>query len=403
MITDQSHKKIRFAIIVSSILKEPLACLYPLLPFFLLKDLSATALHIVLYSSLKPIASFFSFYFSEVIAHQRMTLKSAMIWAGILARLCFIPALIYDDVNLYIFGSTMYMIFTRSETPAWMEAIKINVFRDKWEKTFSTGSILSYVTSVFITIFFVASIEISSTSWKYSFLGALCLGMLAVVVQALLIENDREVKVVSKDRNSGLIEPVKGAISLLRSQPDFARFQGAFMIGGLGLMIIQPVIPIYFTEVLSLKYSDLMIAFCVWKALGFVSTTPLWNRLIKRIAFSSLVFLVLCGFSLFSLFLIFSSLSINAIYLAYFVFGVSQAGSHLVWHMSGPIFSKDDSSTSYTSVNVVMVGIRGLVGPMLGWLLMFAFHPTGIFFVSMLLCLSGQLFYLVRRAEKKIA
>ena len=37
-----------------------------------------------------------------------------------------------------------------------------------------------------------------------------------------------------------------------------------------------------------------------------------------------------------------------------------QAGSELSWNMSGPLFSKQEESSSYTSVNIVTAGIRGL-------------------------------------------
>ena len=56
-------------------------------------------------------------------------------------------------------------------------------------------------------------------------------------------------------------------------------------------------------------------------------------------------------------------------YLAYIVYGVAQGGSHLCWHMSGPIFARNENSAMFSSVNVVMVGIRGCIGPPLGGLL----------------------------------
>lgn len=396
MISVQSFKKIRLAIILSSILKEPFHCLYPILPFLMLRDLNASALSLTIYAMLKPVASFFSFYFSELISHQRMTLKSAMLWTGLLARLSFIPALIFEDIALFIFGSTMYMIFSRAEMPAWMEVIKKNVFREKWEKTFSNGSILSYVVGVFFTLFYVSQFKSSWIIWKSAFAISLVLEMCAVFIQALLIDNDHEVVVLSKETKKSVIEPVKGVFKLLKEEPEFARFQWSFMLGGLGLMIIQPVIPLYFTDVLAFDTSNLLIAFSVCKALGFVSTTPLWNRLIKKLSSGAFISLVLVGFALYSAFLIAASITPQALFLAYLIFGISQAGSHLVWHLSGPMFSKEQSSPRYSAVNVVMVGLRGLIGPALGYLLLFVVSPIAVFVFSVFLCLSGNLFYLLK-------
>jgi len=46
-----------------------------------------------------------------------------------------------------------------------------------------------------------------------------------------------------------------------------------------------------------------------------------------------------------------------------------QGGSELGWKMSGPVFSKKDDSTPYSSINVLAVGIRGCIFPYFGTLL----------------------------------
>ncbi len=400
MITNLSYKKTRLAIIIASILKEPFACIFPLLPFFLLKDLEAITSHIVLLSMLRPISAFFSFYFSEFVSRKSITLKSAILWSGVLASCGFIPALLTDDIFLYIFGATIYMIFTRAQIPAWMEVIKTNISKEKWEKSFSLGSIISYSTGVLYTILFARMMDSYPMAWKIPFALALGLGVIAIVVQAALIDNDQVIQKETFGLKDKLYSPIKDSFILMREKGEFRRFQWAFMIGGIGLMIIQPVIPIYFTGSLQIKYSDLMIAFCICKALGFVFTTPFWNTLLKRISHAMFVVLVLLGFALFSFLLVFSSLTLHSIFLAYFIYGVAQAGSHLIWHLSGPLFSGEESSSRYSGVNIVMVGVRGLIGPVIGWCLMQTIQPLSIFVMSMGLSLVGAGYYFFASTKK---
>jgi MFS family permease len=394
MITAVSNRKTKQAIIIAAILKEPFICIYALLPFFLLKDLGAISLQIVIYTMLRPVSSIFSFYLSELISRNAVTLKNALLWTGILARLSFIPALLTDSVSLYILGSTLFMIFSRAEIPAWMEIIKKNVYKDNWEKSFSLGSIISYSSGVLLTVFFATFMDSGPLAWKYIFAVSLLMGAIAICFQAFLVDNDQVVATTSKKIKKSIAAPIKDAILLMSKKREFRSFQIAFMIGGLGLMIIQPVIPIYFTSILSIKKSDMMVAFCICKALGFVLTTPLWNTMIKKVEPATFIVFVLFGFALFSFFLIFSSISLSLIFMAYLIYGIAQAGSHLIWHLSGPMFSGEESSARYSGVNIVMVGIRGLIGPVFGGMLLLFLHPIYIFSLSMILCMSGGIFYL---------
>ncbi len=402
MITNLSYKKTRMAIIIASVLKEPFACIFPLLPFFLLKDLHSASSEIVLLSMLRPVSAFFSFYFSEHVTRKSVTLKNAMIWSGLLSFAGFIPALLTDNSFFYIFGATVYMIFTRAQIPAWMEVIKTNISKEKWEKSFSLGSIISYSTGVLYTIIFSAMMDSYTMSWKIPFAFALILASAGIFFQAALIDNDHTVEKGSLGLKEKLYNPIKDSLILMREKREFRHFQWAFMIGGLGLMIIQPVIPIYFTTTLQIKYSNLMTAFCICKALGFVCTTPFWTRLLKSISHSGFVVMVLVGFALFSFLLIFSSITIECVFLSYFVYGVAQAGSHLIWHLSGPLFSGRESSARYSGVNIVMVGIRGLIGPLMGWILMQMLSAVSMFVTSMVLSLAGAAYYLYASMKKEV-
>jgi hypothetical protein len=63
-----------------------------------------------------------------------------------------------------------------------------------------------------------------------------------------------------------------------------------------------------------------------------------------------------------------------------------QAGSELSWNMSGPYFAKDLDSSSYSSLNVLTVGIRGCIAPVIGTLIGSLTNTTVVMSIALLLC-----------------
>ena len=165
-------------------------------------------------------------------------------------------------------------------------------------------------------------------------------------------------------------------------------------------MIIQPVIPMFFSETLKLSYRDLIIAYSICKGFGFVLTSPLWSRYMGILSVGRFTSIVLAGFALFSLMIAFGIYSPIWVYFAYFVYGVAQAGSHLIWHLSGPVFADKEESSRYSGVNIVMVGVRGMLGPPLGGLLAALFGPLFVLYLSVIFCLSGVSSMLVRAPKR---
>lgn len=394
--------KTRRAILWSSLLHEPFSSLYPLLPFILLKSLGATAFQIVLLTMLKPVSSIFSLYWSEKISQNRHTLRMSLLGAGILARIPFMFVLFFDNVWLFIVASTAYMLFSRAGIPAWMEILKVNLPDKIREKSFSFGSALGYAEGVFIAIGIGSLLDRSIFSWKIFFGGAILLGLVALVIQAFLPVGEKKEKTEPLEPLSwkeSFLRPWQDCFDLMRNRSDFRRFQWAFMVGGFGLMVIQPVIPIFFTETLAISYRDLMIAYSVCKGLGFVLTSSLWSRALSYLSIGMFTSFVLLGFALFPLLIVAAIIHPFWIYAAYFVYGIAQAGSHLIWHLSGPLFAEGEKSSRYSGVNIVMVGVRGILGPPLGGLLASICGPIAVFVISATFCISGITALFVRAPE----
>ena len=180
------------------------------------------------------------------------------------------------------------------------------------------------------------------------------------------------------------------------------RYQLGFMLGGSGLMLMQPALPIFFIGELSLSYTTLAIAIATCKGAGFISTSRIWAFLMKRMGIYTLSAVVTFLSFLFPLVLLAAKFQVFWIYVAYLVYGIMQAGSELSWHMSGPLFACDEDSSAYSSTNVIAVGVRGLFAPICGVILYKQTSPALALLLGGVFCLAAcfQLLVSERKAQE---
>jgi hypothetical protein len=69
--------------------------------------------------------------------------------------------------------------------------------------------------------------------------------------------------------------------------------------------------------------------------------------------------------------------------------------------MSGPIFSNEQDSSPYSTANILLVGIRGCIAPILGAALFYLTNSSTVLLFGSILCiLSYQ--YLVRYSKQSL-
>ncbi len=282
------------------------------------------------------------------------------------------------------------MMLYRGVVPAWMEILKLNMPEAGQKQVFAYVNTLMYVGSGLLPIAFGWLLDDFSQSWRWIFPITALLSFCSIILQLRIPIPPSSIPPPPQTQPIAvhhLWQPWIDAWRLILSRSDFARYQLHFiLLGGAGLMIIQPALPELFMGSSHLSFTEVATAIGLCKGLGYVLTTPLWTRAMHRIdlfRFSSYVtFLAM----LYPLCLIAATTHISWFYIAYLLYGVMQVGSELSWHLSGPIFSKNEDSSLFSSVNVVSVGLRGCVMPFLGWLLFTLFGPIPV------LCLCGGLF-----------
>jgi MFS family permease len=345
------------------LLNSPFWGIYSLLPTIIYKDLGATALDIAILTAIRPLVSLLSLYLGAALEKRREWLIPGIVLATILGHLPFMFCPFIDHPSYFILAFGLYIGIARGIVPGWMEVLKLNVPETSRGHVVSLGSLMGYLGNCFLPLVFGYYMDLIPGSWRIVFPITALISCLSILFQMRISIPKGS---ASAPIPLSLTGPWKTSFEILKRRDDFRFFQIGFMFGGAGLMVMQPALQIYLVDIFKLNYMEITIATCFFKGLGFLIASPFFSNAYKSVTpfyFGSVV----TGLAIFfPLFFLQSAVHIGFLYLSYFIYGVMQAGSELIWHLSGPLFSRDEDSTAYSNVNVLTVGIRGAFAPLLG-------------------------------------
>lgn len=376
----QSYSKLY---LLNRVLCSPLEILFTLLVFILSKNLNALAYQLTLIACLKPITSFFAFYASSVIFDKPQRIRRYLFINSLIG--C-VPCLFYPFVKnvwFYIASYTLFMITMRAASPAWIEVLKSTFKTQELSKIFSKGTSITYGMTIFFPPICCFFMDQNENLWRYLFMGFAILHLLNIGLISLIKPNAKI------SFSNTFVNPLKQGWSLLLAKPALIHYQLLFFLGGVGIIMAQPILPQFFKDNLNLSYTQLGMAFSFCKGISFVLTSSTWAKYANRLSLYHLNCFVNLFTSLFFAFIWSSQFEINLLYLAYLFYGTMQAGCEMSWNLSGPFFSGKEESTIYSSLNLAFVGIRGCICPFLGYLLFINTNANVVFATSCAISLIG--------------
>lgn len=387
---DTLHSKTRKALLWMNLSHEPFVVLYALLPFILRKDLNASLLQISVLAALRPVLPIFSFYWSANLTHRKHQLRSNLIGAWVLARVPFLFIPWIDQVWYVIFCCAVYEFFNKSGIPALIEILKINIPKEAREKTYTFYFVLSFLESILLGLFIGGLLDLYPNAWQVLCSLTAVIGLSSLFMQMKVpIPQDVVLPLPPTPIKTRIIQPWKEAFFLMKKRPDFAKFQYGFMMGGFGLMFIAPSLSIFYVDKLQLAHSQLITGRSILMGVGIVLSSYFWRKALSNRSVPDLTLRILLGFSLFPFVLLLSTWNIHWFYIAFVLYGIAQAGSHLLWNLSGTLFAKEEDSSQFSRVNILMLGLRGIIAPALGGILCKLIGPTFVLVLGSLCCLSG--------------
>lgn len=388
----QESRKTRSALLWMNVATEPFVSLYTLIPFILRKDLGSSLFEISLFIMLRPVLSVFSFYWSAYLKEGKGRLIANLVSACFLAYLPFLFFPWSGQFAFLLFASAMYQLFSKAAIPSLIEVLKRNIPKAPREHAFSLFFIVSFIESGILGLILGGLLDSGAVDWKMLFFFAAILGLSSILFFTRLRVPQLPVPLVTSSSPS-LAHPWKESFRLMREKRDFAHFQGIFMVGGSALMLMAPALSSYYSDTLALSYTELTTARFIFMAMGVAGSSLLWKKGLSHIPLLKLTLWVLIGFGLFPITLLMAQIDLWFFYLAFFIYGIAQAGSHLIWNLSGTFFAAEADSSPYTRVNILLLGLRGAVMPLLGGLLCDFLGPTPVLLLGLGLCIFGAKYF----------
>lgn len=384
----------RSAFLWTRILSTPFYVLYTLLPYILYKDVGASLLEVTTFIVLKPACSLIAPYWSVWIVKRPNKMIANLAWANILKFLPFLLIPFIDSVAYFTLASLIYIILGRGVMPAWIEILKLNIPNESRAKIFGYGQAFDYLGIALFPLLFGWMLDSYHESWRLLFSGAAIVGILSTwflwrLPQHEIVEMTPAIQKQSIGESllASLKSPWIVSLDLLKKRSDFARFQMGFMLGGSGLIILNPALPVFFNDTLHLSYKETCLAIAFCKGIGYAAATPFWIKKFEQLDIFRFCTYVTFLAALFPLVLYFAEWHLSLLWVAYLGYGIMQAGSELSWNLSGPTFSMEKDSSLYSQTNIVTQGIRGAIVPYLGFLLCQTWGATSALAAASLLCL----------------
>lgn len=402
-----SEKKTRSAYLWTQVLNTPIWALFNIFQYIIYKDLHATPLQITLIITLKPLVSLLSIYWGSFVENRRDRLLPNVIWARVLSSIPFFFFPFIDNIWFFIASFGCYMMLARGAVPAWMEILKLNTPKPSRAKLFATGALVGHAGNCLCPLAIGWLLDGYFQSWRWLFPATALLSLYSVCLQRNIpmppAEPQEEAMPETKNVAAQFTAPWKNGWTLMRQRRDFAKFQFGFMLGGAGMMISHPILPQFFIDVLHLSYTEMSFAVNCCKGIGYILATPIWTYYFNKtniFQFSAFPPLWIC---LFTIFLLAAQYHIAWLFLAYICYGITQAGGELSWNLSGPIFSGERESSTFSNVNILTVGLRGCIFPPLGSLLHALFTTPFVIATGGLLCLLSNRHLLLESSRIHVA
>lgn len=393
--SDLNVKVATRAYLWNRILGIPFFAIFEVFIFILLKELQASTWEITAVLSLRPISALLAPYWSSMIHNRQDLIKNNLLWANFLRYMPFLFFPIFNKTWLFILAIGFYWVITQGMTPAWMEVVKQYLPKGKREKLCSKGLNINYLGKLLIPVLFGILLDKLTGLWIWIFPITAMIGIFSSLfifqIPTISVSVDSEPRSITQ-----LIQrPWRDSLNLLTSNSSFKIFQKGFFLGGAGLMLIQPAISLFFVDELNLSYTTMATALTMMKGVGFIAASSFWVHKFKNQHIFQMCIVITSIACAFPLLILSSYYSVVIIYFAYFLYGVMQSGSELAWNMSGPVFSQEESSSAYSTTNLLAIGVRGVVFPYLGALIFtIASTQVVLLFGSFLIGSAVLLFYL---------
>ena len=405
---------------------------FTLAAFVLTKSFNASPMQIGVFTQMSVVVLLLGIVGAELVEGRDK--RPFILWLGLAGRGTMLLFLFCYSTWSFMLIAGVFYLFNALLMPAvfsmWQSNVSSEVRNRLWGLTVTITTIASMSAAYLAGLL----LDWNPASFRWVFAGAGVLAMLAIFILTIsplrgLYKLNKPPEPLSLTRL--FAQPVRRFVTLLATDRKFAGFEGAFMLYGLALMVLFPVIPIYMDQVAGMGYAQAGIASGILGQICVIFLAPVWGRVMDRTGAMFLCMTVMAILALFPAILLiglFASQSVPlaeflgamlavappsssqllvslwsqapvvAVYVGYFVFGIAMSGINVAWSLAPVAFAGSKDASSYSGAHVTLTGVRGMVGPLAGALVLkyLGFAPVLIISATLFSCASVGMFLLRR-------
>lgn len=373
-----------------------------LFPFVLAKSLGAPGWLVTLSVMLETSGMALGLYWAQLMAAGGR--RRWLFWGGVGGRLVLVAALVVQTAGAFVALLAVVYFFIALVYPAQNSILQENIRPHRRGEVYGRGAMVQHLTAAATSLAVGAVLQGDPDlfRWVYPVLGVLGFGFPLILsrlprpagTETPAIEPPAK---VAHDRvATTVIEPFREMRDVFRRDPAFAWYETNFSIYGVAFIMLAPVVPLYFTEAWRLDYQDISLSRVLIGSLGIALLGPAAGRLMDHIKPARLCALSFGWMTLFPLLLAFGVVLLPltpaaAAYLAFAIYGVGMAGVNLGWNVGSIAFAPPGKGAHYQGIHVAMVGVRGILAPILGYALLRWLGYREVFLMAALLFLTASL------------
>ena len=279
--------------------------------------------------------------------------------ATAVGALLLLPAAFAAGGGLFVLLVAGCLLLFNGRLPFLTAIHEQNYHPSRRGRRFAFGALLTVVAALLFDLIFGALVEQDLALFRPMVVAAAGL----LLVQAVLL-----VFVPSKPTSRADRNPFAG-LKLVREDKVFGRMLLAWFILGFANLFTLPLRVVYLAEAdrgLGLSpFMVVLIAGLIPQATRLVFNR-VWARVCDRL--NLVVFRILLAVSIGTgIFLYFLTSSIPIIIIGNILISVSMAGGPIIWHTWVTRIAPPGQSHVYMSVHVFLTGVRGTIGPLVGF------------------------------------
>ena len=365
--------------------------LFLLAPSILRREMQATKLIITIFIMLMPVSSLFSIYFSQLLTKNPTKIKKFILIVATTTRLPLFFFLFWHSTLSIIIFSALFYIGISFFKPVQNIFIKSNYNQKTMGKTYGYLMSINKIFAMISTYLLGKTMDINNKSFIFIFAMVGILAFFSATTLLLIPFDNWQNEKKNKEKRDLFLIPT--LINVFKKNNKFFIYEIAFFIYGGGFMVVLPSIPVLLVDKLKFTYTIISTGQGVVAAIATIIFIPLFGKIFDKknpIYLGKFIFFLLTFYPLTLLLSAFTPHSITKYisYIAFFIFGTAMAGVTIIWNIGPITFAKNYKEISQlTSVHITMTGIRGLIMPILGYLMLKAsiylpFIASAIFFLT---------------------